>query len=125
MSDMMKMLVVCFIPIIAFVGIVAAPGLVQERTQAVLPSSPVEAEEVEVVEQVEVEQVEQAPAGIAKVECDATCLALRKSCFYMLADVSVNGAELIEGICTSSQTKEWEAADTSCQVQLITKGACE
>jgi len=127
MTDIAKLLAFCFIPIIAIVGLVAAPGLVQEKTAAALPSpSPEQVVEVEQVEQVvEVEQVEQAPAKIEKVECGANCLALRKSCFYMLADVSVNGATLTEGICTSSQMKEWDAADTACQVSLITQGVCE
>jgi len=125
--DMTKMLAFCFIPIILIVGLVSAPGIVQEKTTASLPTEQVEeVEQVEQVEQVvEVEQVEQAPQAIEKIECDANCLALRKSCFYMLADVSVNGAEMVEGLCTSSQVHEWDAADTACQVSLITKGACE
>jgi len=120
MTDIAKLLGFCFIPIIVIVGLVSAPGLVQERTEAALPSPVVEVEQT-----VEVEQVEQAPAKIEKVECDANCLALRKSCFYMLADVNVNGAEMVEGLCTSSQVHEWDAADTACQVSLITQGACE
>jgi len=122
MTDIAKLLAFCFIPIIVIVGLVSAPGIVQEKTAAALPSP----EQVE-VEQVEVEQVveAEAPQAIEKVECDATCLALRKSCFYMLADVNVNGADMIEGLCTSSQIHEWDAADTTCQVALITKGACE
>ena len=122
--DMTKMLAFCFIPIILIVGLVSAPGIVQEKTTASLPT-----EQVEEVEQVEaeqvVEQVEQAPQTIEKVACDANCIALRKACFYELADVSVNGATLTEGVCTSSQIHEWEAADTACQVSLITQGVCE
>jgi len=127
MSDIMRLLVVCgaivAVGAMLFAGLASAPGLVQERTEAVLPSPVVEVEQVEQI--VEVEQIVQAPAGIEKVACDATCLALRKACFYMLADVNVNGATLTEGLCTSSQMREWDAADTACQVSLITKGACE
>jgi len=128
MSDTGRMIVFCFCGLALVGGFLMLFGggtvLVQERTEAALPSSE-QVEEVKQVEQVvEVEQVK-APAKIEKVACDATCLALRKACFYMLADVSVNGAALTEGLCTSSQAREWEAADTACQVSLITKGACE
>lgn len=124
MSDTGRMIVACFCGLALLGGFLmlfaGGPALVQERTEASLPSP----EQVVEVEQV-VEQVEQAPAEIEKVECDANCLALRKSCFYMLADVNVNGAEMTEGICTTSQMREWDAADTACQVSLITQGACE
>jgi len=124
MSDIVRLLLVCgaivAIGATLFAGLASAPGLVQERTEASLPS-PEQAKQTE-----QVEEAEQAPTGIEKVACDATCIALRKSCFYMLADVSVNGAgQMVEGLCTSSQMREWEAADTACQVSLITQGVCE
>lgn len=106
MTDTGRMIVACFCGLALLGGFLmlfaGGPALVQERTEASLPSSP---EQVEVVEQVE------------SVDNSA-----RVTCFTHLRSVQEQGAELNMSICSLDDVKEYTDASGACKRQLLASG---
>ena len=108
MSDVGRMVVACMCGLVLLIGFgslfLAGPGLVQERTKAVLPSSP---------EQVEVEEVEE----VEEVDNSA-----RVTCFEHLRSVQEQGAELSMSICNLDEVTEYTSADGACKRHMLATG---
>lgn len=105
MSDTGRMIVACFCGLALVGGFLMLFGggtvLVQERTEAALPSP----EQV-----VEVEQVEQVDNGA------------RMICFAHLRDVQEQGATLNYDSCSIEDVQEYVDADGACKRHMLATG---